>query len=69
MAHSSATSAASVGYSDYEIQLLGRWRSDAYKLYLDVPRDRILHLSSSLHVALAPAQPPAPPMLPFASVA
>ncbi|KAF5341496.1 hypothetical protein D9757_008250 [Collybiopsis confluens] len=25
-----ATSAAAAGYSDYEIQLLGRWRSDAY---------------------------------------
>ncbi|KAI0820425.1 hypothetical protein BC628DRAFT_1276145, partial [Trametes gibbosa] len=30
-----ATSAAAVGYADHEIQLLGRWRSDAYKLYID----------------------------------
>ena len=63
-----ATSAATVGYSDYEIQLLGRWRSDAYKLYIDVPDARILHLSSRLHVATAPAPVPDPPALPFAPV-
>ena len=55
-----ASSAAAAGYSDYEIQLLGRWRSDAYKLYIDIPHDRILHLSSRLHLALAPAQSPEP---------
>ncbi|KAF7366908.1 Integrase/recombinase xerD [Mycena sanguinolenta] len=27
-----ATEAAAAGFNDYEIQLLGRWRSDAYKL-------------------------------------
>ncbi|KAF5362796.1 hypothetical protein D9757_011021 [Collybiopsis confluens] len=48
-----ATSAAAAGYSDYEIQVLGRWRSDAYKLYRDVPVDRTLHLSALLHVAAA----------------
>jgi hypothetical protein len=31
-----ASSAAAVGYSDYEIQLLGQWHSDAYKLYIDI---------------------------------
>lgn len=41
-----ATSAASVGYSDFEIQLLGRWRSDCYKLYINTPPDCTLHLSS-----------------------
>lgn len=51
-----ATSAATAGYSDYEIQLLGRWRSDAYKLYLDVPRERILALSAALHVVDAAAR-------------
>ena len=61
-----ATSAASAGYSDYELQLLGQWRSDAYKLYIDIPRDRVLHLSARLHVAAAPAQPFKPPSLPFA---
>ncbi|PIL25565.1 hypothetical protein GSI_12373 [Ganoderma sinense ZZ0214-1] len=44
-----ASSAAAAGYADFEIQLLGRWRSDAYKLYIDVPRERILHLSHRLH--------------------
>lgn len=61
-----ATSAASVGYTDYEIQLLGRWRSDAYKLYIDVPPDRTLQLSSRLHVALAPLPAPNPLALPWA---
>ena len=32
-----ASAAATVGYADHEIQLLGRWRSDAYNLYIDVP--------------------------------
>ena len=31
-----ASTAAAVGYADHEIQLLGRWRSDAYKLYINV---------------------------------
>lgn len=63
-----ATSAAVAGYSDNEIQQLGRWRSDAYRLYIDLPRDRILHLSSRLHWAEAEphAQPFEPPALPFA---
>jgi hypothetical protein len=60
-----AMSVAAAGYSDYEIQLLGQQRSDAYKLYLDVPIDCILHLSACLHVATAQAQPPEPPALHF----
>lgn len=60
-----ATSAASAGYSDFEIQLLGRWRSDAYKLYIDTPADRTLHLSSRLHLALAPFPAPDPLALPW----
>ena len=48
-----ATSAAAVGYSDYEIQLLGRWCSNAYKLYIDVPTTHVLHLSSLLKVYAA----------------
>ena len=36
---SMASSAAAVGYSDYEIQLLGWWCSDACGLYIDVPVD------------------------------
>jgi len=30
-----ASSAAAVGFNDYEIQQLGRWRSNSYKLYVD----------------------------------
>jgi hypothetical protein len=60
-----ATSAATVGYNNYEIQLLGRWRSDAYKLYIDTPPDRTLQLSSRLHVALAPFPAPDPLALPW----
>ncbi|PPQ83077.1 hypothetical protein CVT24_012468, partial [Panaeolus cyanescens] len=53
-----ATAANAAGYSDVEIQLLGRWRSDAYKLYIDTPPDRVLALSKRLHtsMALAPVQ-------------
>jgi len=57
-----ASSAAAAGYSDYEIQLLGRWRSDAYKLYIETNPQRILHLSSLLHMAhphYVPFEPPA----------
>lgn len=61
-----ASSAAAAGYSDFEIQQLGRWRSDAYRLYIDMPRDRVLHLSSRLHLADPHAQPFEPPALPFA---
>ena len=34
-----ASSAAAVGYSDYKIQLLRQWCSNAYKFYIDVPVD------------------------------
>lgn len=44
-----ASAAAHAGYSDYEIQLLGRWRSDAYKLYIESDTRRLLQLSSLLH--------------------
>ena len=62
-----ASSAAAAGYSDYEIQLLGRWRSDAYRLYIDVPHDCLLHLSTRLHWAVPDAQPFTPPELRLAS--
>lgn len=57
-----ASAAAAAGYSDYEIQLLGRWRSDAYKLYIETSPQRILHLSFLLHMdhpQLVPFKPPA----------
>lgn len=40
-----ATTAASLGFPDYLIQALGRWTSDAYKVYVKLPQDR-LHLAS-----------------------
>lgn len=33
-----ATAAASLGYSDNQIQRLGRWKSDAYKRYIRAPQ-------------------------------
>src|SRR5882672_2959203 len=41
-----ASSAAVVGFNDYEIQQLGRWRSDSYKLYMDGSQSRVLSLSA-----------------------
>ncbi|KAF9462628.1 hypothetical protein BDZ94DRAFT_1142543, partial [Collybia nuda] len=34
--HGAASAAAAVDYADHEIQLLGCWCSDVYKLYIDV---------------------------------
>ena len=65
---SAASAAAAVGYTEHEIQLLGRWRSDAYKLYIDVPKDRVLGLSARLHLAVLPAQSPGPLSLHFAPI-
>ncbi|KAG5734538.1 Integrase/recombinase xerD like protein [Termitomyces sp. T112] len=58
--HGATSTAAATGYSDYEIQLLGRWHSDSYKLYIENDPACILHLSSLLHMAhthLAPFEP------------
>lgn len=60
-----ATAAAEAGFTEYEIQLLGRWRSDAYKLYIESSRSRILNLSTRLHWAVPAAQPPGHPALRF----
>jgi hypothetical protein len=32
-----ATHAASRGYSDQDIQIMGRWHSDAFKKYIRIP--------------------------------
>ena len=40
-----ATSAREAGLSDDEIMLLGRWKSVAYRLYIDTPPERILAAS------------------------
>lgn len=55
---------AMAGYSNNEIQQLGHWCSNTYLLYIDLPEDRILHLSSQLH--WAEAQPHAQPFKPLA---
>ena len=57
-----ASAAAAAGYSDYEIQLLGCWCSNSYKLYIENDLARILHLSTLLHMAsthLIPFKSPA----------
>lgn len=64
-----ASSAGAAGFSDYEIQLLGRWRSDAYKLYIDVPTPRILQMSSLLHWVQPSTTAFVPPALHIASMA
>lgn len=58
-----ASSAAAAGFSDYEIQLLGRWRSDAYKLYIEPDPSRVLRLSSLLHWVHPQTAPYEPPVL------
>ncbi|KAG9219447.1 hypothetical protein CCMSSC00406_0005341 [Pleurotus cornucopiae] len=60
-----ATAAAAAGLADHEIQQLGCWRSDAYKLYIDTPRERLINLSFRLHWASLPAQHFEPPALRF----
>ncbi|KAJ3979343.1 hypothetical protein F5890DRAFT_1421502, partial [Lentinula detonsa] len=64
-----ATSAFAAGFTEYEIQLLGRWRSDAYKLYIEIDEARRLHISSQLHWAhpheSLSFEPPALHSLPF----
>lgn len=37
-----ATMAARAGIPDHLIQVLGRWRSDAYKQYIQTPREAII---------------------------
>ncbi|CAK5267110.1 unnamed protein product [Mycena citricolor] len=56
-----ASEAAAAGFSDYEIQMLGRWRSDCYKLYIENSLSRILSLSKNLHMAHPHSIPYTPP--------
>jgi hypothetical protein len=56
-----ASSAAAAGFTKFEIQQLGRWRSNAYKLYIDVSHPHLLNLSARLHWAI-PAAPPFKPL-------
>jgi hypothetical protein len=43
-----ATAAATLGYTEYEIQLLGRWRSLAYQRYLKVNIEKRAELAAGL---------------------
>ena len=40
-----ATSARNAGLTDEEIMILGRWKSDSYRLYIDIDPNRILNAS------------------------
>jgi hypothetical protein len=50
-----ATSARLAGLTDHEIQLLGRWQSDAYKRYIEVHPDQLLAISRRLQARRLPA--------------
>jgi hypothetical protein len=43
-----ATTAAQVGLSDSLIQTLGRWKSSAFRTYIQTPGDRLAKVSSAL---------------------
>ena len=43
-----ATTAASLGFLDYLIQTMGRWSSEAYKIYIKLPKPHLLKASCSL---------------------
>ncbi|KZP23107.1 hypothetical protein FIBSPDRAFT_952190 [Athelia psychrophila] len=58
-----ASAAATAGFADHEIQLLGCWCSDTYKLYIEADRSRIIRLLSLLHWPHPPSAPFEPPAL------
>ena len=49
-----ATTAARAGVPDHLIQTLGRWSSDAYKLYIMSPESHIAAISSTLSFCFKP---------------
>eukprot|EP00794_Sanderia_malayensis_P011692 gene11692-biopygen9371 len=49
-----ATTGAAVGFPEYLIKALGRWSSDAYHLYIKLPKDKLIHASRK--IAAAPNQ-------------
>ena len=64
-----ATWARQAGISDEDIQLLGRWKSDAYKRYIEVHPEHILGVSRRLQTFSSPphqtsSPAPLPPMAP-----
>ena len=58
-----ATWAKQVGIPDEDIQLLGRWKSSAYKRYIEVHPEHILEVSRRLQTSLSPGPPRARPTL------
>jgi len=58
-----ASLAAAVGLNNYKIQLLGRWCSNSYKLYINNSQACLLSLSSHLHWAIPHGQLYEPPSL------
>ena len=43
-----ATALAALNTPEYVIQILGRWRSDAYKAYVQLPDEYILSRSAAI---------------------
>ena len=43
-----ATTARQAGIPDAQIQMLGRWQSNAYKQYIKTPREELARLSKQL---------------------
>jgi hypothetical protein len=54
--HRDASSAAAAGFHNFELQQLGHWHSDAYRLYIEPTWSHLLSLSSWLHWAIPIAQ-------------
>lgn len=52
-----ATTAAQNGLEDSMIQTLGRWRSDAYKLYIRIPQAQLAKVSRTLVTPLSQTSP------------
>jgi hypothetical protein len=50
-----ATWTRSIGIPDTDLQLLGRWKSDAYKRYIEVHHEHVYHVSRRLQTL-----PPSP---------
>ena len=48
--------ASNVGISESQIQILGRWRSDAYKLYIEYLREQRINLSQRFQRGQKPTQ-------------
>jgi len=65
--HGTASSAMAIGLNGHEIQQLGTWRSDSYKLYINNLQAQLLSFSSCLHGAIPPSQIYEPPSHHFPS--